>query len=138
MVVLFDNKSDSVNDYSVKELDSSGENETGARKRGGPEMKEVKASTPNGSTATESGEGTKSSSIDFGTAEAMDHIRTLTVVGAMTRLLHECIAYQRSLDLVESRKRVKKMKLKQCVDDFEEMKKKRSGSWESLEVEPWR
>ena len=27
------------------------------------------------------------------------------------------------------------MKLKQCVDDFEEMKKKRSGSWESPEVE---
>jgi len=37
--------------------------------------------------------------------------------------------------LAESRKRVKKMKLKQCVDDFEEMKKKRSGSWESPEVE---
>ncbi|XP_023911911.1 uncharacterized protein LOC112023534 [Quercus suber] len=29
-VVVFDNKSDSVNDYSVKELDSSDENETGA------------------------------------------------------------------------------------------------------------
>ena len=27
------------------------------------------------------------------------------------------------------------MKLKQCVDDFEEMKKKRSGSWESPQVE---
>ncbi|KAL0005098.1 hypothetical protein SO802_012659 [Lithocarpus litseifolius] len=37
--------------------------------------------------------------------------------------------------LVELRKRVKKMKLKQCVDDFEEMKKKRSRRWESLEVE---
>lgn len=62
-------------------------------------MKKVTASTPNGSAAMESDEGTKSSSIDFGTAEAMDHIRTLTDVGAMTRLLHECIAYQRSLDL---------------------------------------
>ncbi|KAK7857757.1 conserved oligomeric Golgi complex subunit 4-like [Quercus suber] len=61
-------------------------------------MKKVTASTPNGSAAMESDEGTKSS-IDFGTAEAMDHIRTLTDVGAMTRLLHECIAYQRSLDL---------------------------------------
>ena len=69
------------------------------RERGGPEMKKVTASTPNGSAAMESDEGTKSSSIDFGTAEAMDHIRTLTDVGAMTRLLHECIAYQRSLDL---------------------------------------
>ena len=27
------------------------------------------------------------------------------------------------------------MKLKQCVDDFKEMKKKRSGSWESPQVE---
>ena len=32
-------------------------------------------------------------------AKAMDHIRTLTDVGAMTWLLHECIAYQRLLDL---------------------------------------
>ena len=69
------------------------------RKRGGPEMKKVTASTPNGSAAMESNEGTKSSSIDFGMAKAMDHIRTLTDVGAMTWLLHECIAYQRSLDL---------------------------------------
>ncbi|PRQ56322.1 putative oligomeric Golgi complex, subunit 4 protein [Rosa chinensis] len=38
-------------------------------------------------------------SINFGTAEALDHIRSLTDVGAMTRLLHECIAYQRALDL---------------------------------------
>ena len=37
--------------------------------------------------------------------------------------------------LAELRKQVKKMKLKQCVDYFEEMKKKRSGSWENLEVE---
>ena len=37
--------------------------------------------------------------------------------------------------LAELRKQVKKMKLKQCVDYFEEMKKKRSGSWENPEVE---
>ncbi|KAJ4847456.1 Golgi transport complex subunit 4 [Turnera subulata] len=39
------------------------------------------------------------SSIKFGTPEALDHVRSLTDVGAMTRLLHECIAYQRALDL---------------------------------------
>ncbi|KAL6290588.1 hypothetical protein ACE6H2_008098 [Prunus campanulata] len=38
-------------------------------------------------------------SIKFGTQEALSHVRGLTDVGAMTRLLHECIAYQRSLDL---------------------------------------
>ncbi|KAK6918694.1 Conserved oligomeric Golgi complex, subunit 4 [Dillenia turbinata] len=37
--------------------------------------------------------------IKFGTSEALEHVRKLTDVGAMTRLLHECIAYQRSLDL---------------------------------------
>lgn len=35
----------------------------------------------------------------FGTPEALEHVRKLTDVGAMTRLLHECIAYQRALDL---------------------------------------
>ncbi|XP_071736060.1 conserved oligomeric Golgi complex subunit 4-like [Rutidosis leptorrhynchoides] len=39
------------------------------------------------------------SSIKFGTPEALEHVQTLTDVGAMTRLLHECIAYQRNLDL---------------------------------------
>ncbi|KAK9910086.1 hypothetical protein M0R45_034061 [Rubus argutus] len=38
-------------------------------------------------------------SIRFGTQEALEHVRGLTDVGAMTRLLHECIAYQRALDL---------------------------------------
>ncbi|KAK6127446.1 hypothetical protein DH2020_038795 [Rehmannia glutinosa] len=42
---------------------------------------------------------TNSSSLQFGTAEALEHVRKLTDVGAMTRLLHECIAYQRALDL---------------------------------------
>ncbi|KAL6553066.1 Golgi transport complex subunit 4 [Orobanche gracilis] len=39
------------------------------------------------------------SSLQFGTPEALEHIRKLTDVGAMTRFLHECIAYQRALDL---------------------------------------
>ncbi|XP_072956166.1 conserved oligomeric Golgi complex subunit 4 [Typha angustifolia] len=39
-----------------------------------------------------------SSSIDFGSPDALSQIRSLTDVGAMTRLLHECIAYQRALD----------------------------------------
>lgn len=50
-------------------------------------------STPNSaSTAMEP-------SIKFDTSEALDQVRNLTDVGAMTRLLHECIAYQRALDL---------------------------------------
>ncbi|XP_009778340.1 conserved oligomeric Golgi complex subunit 4 [Nicotiana sylvestris] len=40
-----------------------------------------------------------SSSLKFGTPEALEQVRNLTDVGAMTRLLHECIAYQRALDL---------------------------------------
>ncbi|XP_047308759.1 conserved oligomeric Golgi complex subunit 4-like [Impatiens glandulifera] len=40
-----------------------------------------------------------SSSVKFGSPEALEHVRKLTDVGAMTRLLHECIAYQRALDL---------------------------------------
>ncbi|KAL7605604.1 conserved oligomeric Golgi complex subunit 4 [Lactuca sativa] len=40
-----------------------------------------------------------SSSVKFGTSEALEHVQQLTDVGAMTRLLHECIAYQRGLDL---------------------------------------
>ncbi|KAK4267085.1 hypothetical protein QN277_023920 [Acacia crassicarpa] len=40
-----------------------------------------------------------SSSVDFGTPEALEYVRSLTDVGAMTRLLHECIAYQRALDV---------------------------------------
>lgn len=38
-------------------------------------------------------------SVKFGTPEALAHVRALKDVGAMTRLLHECIAYQRSLDV---------------------------------------
>ncbi|KAL3652638.1 Golgi transport complex subunit 4 [Castilleja foliolosa] len=40
-----------------------------------------------------------SSSLQFGTPEALQHIRNLTDVGEITRHLHECIAYQRALDL---------------------------------------
>ncbi|KAG6500419.1 conserved oligomeric Golgi complex subunit 4-like [Zingiber officinale] len=36
--------------------------------------------------------------VDFGAAEAVALVRSLTDVGAMTRLLHECVAYQRALD----------------------------------------
>lgn len=57
-------------------------------------------STPNGSLEEQQNEETAaSSSIKFGTAEALEYVRTLTDVGAMTRLLHECIAYQRALDV---------------------------------------
>ncbi|CAL0302196.1 unnamed protein product [Lupinus luteus] len=41
---------------------------------------------------------TLSSSIEWGTPEAVEYVRSLTEVGAMTRLLHECIAHQRALD----------------------------------------
>ncbi|PKU78327.1 conserved oligomeric Golgi complex subunit 4 [Dendrobium catenatum] len=47
----------------------------------------------------DSGGEQTSSSVDFGSPETLAHIRSLTEVGAMTRLLHECIAYQRGLDL---------------------------------------
>ncbi|KAD4982576.1 hypothetical protein R6Q59_002186 [Mikania micrantha] len=40
-----------------------------------------------------------SSSVKFGTPDALEHVQSLTDVGTMTRLLHECIAYQRNLDL---------------------------------------
>ncbi|KAK2649949.1 hypothetical protein Ddye_017438 [Dipteronia dyeriana] len=57
-------------------------------------------STPNGSLEDQQNEDTAlSSSVKFGTPEALDYVRTLTDVGAMTRLLHECIAYQRALDV---------------------------------------
>ncbi|XP_017979200.1 PREDICTED: conserved oligomeric Golgi complex subunit 4 [Theobroma cacao] len=61
-------------------------------------------STPNGSVpktpeSTEQHDDTSTSSIKFGTPEALNHVRSLTDVGAMTRLLHECIAYLRALDV---------------------------------------
>ncbi|XP_030488654.2 conserved oligomeric Golgi complex subunit 4 [Cannabis sativa] len=63
-------------------------------------------STPNGSiTSLENDHHRQqqdllsSSSIKFGTEEALEDVRSLTDVGTMTRLLHECIAYQRALDL---------------------------------------
>ncbi|KAL9681550.1 hypothetical protein QQ045_013335 [Rhodiola kirilowii] len=37
--------------------------------------------------------------VKFGTSEALEEVMKLSDVGAMTRLLHECIAYQRALDL---------------------------------------
>ncbi|GLU00886.1 hypothetical protein SLE2022_182230 [Rubroshorea leprosula] len=58
-------------------------------------------STPNESVAKppEPSEHHEETSIKFGTPEALAHVRSLTDVGAMTRLLYECIAYQRALDL---------------------------------------
>ncbi|CAH9104611.1 unnamed protein product [Cuscuta europaea] len=55
------------------------------------------AGTPKGESGEEAFNATLS--LNFGTAEALEHVRKLTDVGAMTRLLHECIAYQRALDL---------------------------------------
>ncbi|XP_027068498.1 conserved oligomeric Golgi complex subunit 4 [Coffea arabica] len=52
-----------------------------------------------GGASISSSNTVSSSSVKFGTAEALEHVRKLTDVGAMTRLLHECIAYQRALDL---------------------------------------
>ncbi|KAI8025016.1 Conserved oligomeric Golgi complex subunit 4 [Camellia lanceoleosa] len=63
------------------------------------------SSTPKGSiTAAEEDQETLNSSssssvVKFGSPEALEFVRKLTDVGAMTRLLHECIAYQRALDL---------------------------------------
>ncbi|OVA04695.1 Exocyst complex component Sec6 [Macleaya cordata] len=58
------------------------------------------ASTPNGIvSATEEDHENGVSSVNFGSSEALEQVRKLTDVGAMTRLLHECIAYQRGLDL---------------------------------------
>ncbi|MBA0556087.1 hypothetical protein Golob_026221, partial [Gossypium lobatum] len=56
-------------------------------------------STPYESEATEQHDDTSASTMKFGTPEAVDYVRSLTDVGAMTRLLHECIAYQRALDV---------------------------------------
>ncbi|XP_022716417.1 conserved oligomeric Golgi complex subunit 4 [Durio zibethinus] len=56
-------------------------------------------SIPKLSESTDQHDDTTTSSIKFGTPEALDYVRSLTDVGAMTRLLHECIAYQRALDV---------------------------------------
>ncbi|KAL1562188.1 Golgi transport complex subunit 4 [Salvia divinorum] len=57
------------------------------------------AMTPRSEADVDVATANSSSSLQFGTAEALDHVRKLTDVGAMTRFLHECIAYQRGLDL---------------------------------------
>ncbi|KAF7800806.1 conserved oligomeric Golgi complex subunit 4-like [Senna tora] len=62
-----------------------------------PTNASIAAIDQDGSTVTSS--ATLSSSVDFGTPEALEYVRSLTDVGAMTRLLHECIAYQRALDV---------------------------------------
>ncbi|KAL9314903.1 hypothetical protein ACSQ67_020355 [Phaseolus vulgaris] len=55
--------------------------------------------TPEANGNNVADEETLANSIHFGTAEAVEYVRTLTDVGAMTRLLHECIAHQRAVDV---------------------------------------
>ncbi|ESW11010.1 hypothetical protein PHAVU_009G257900 [Phaseolus vulgaris] len=55
--------------------------------------------TPEANGNNVADEETVASSIHFGTAEAVEFVRSLTDVGAMTRLLHECIAHQRAVDV---------------------------------------
>ncbi|KAK7354864.1 hypothetical protein VNO80_20415 [Phaseolus coccineus] len=55
--------------------------------------------TPEANGNNVADEETVGSSIHFGTAEAVEFVRSLTDVGAMTRLLHECIAHQRAVDV---------------------------------------
>ncbi|CAI8615801.1 unnamed protein product [Vicia faba] len=55
--------------------------------------------TPHTHTHTTATDEENKWSIDFGKSDAVEYVRTLTDVGAMTRLLHECIAHQRSLDV---------------------------------------
>ncbi|KAI8544892.1 hypothetical protein RHMOL_Rhmol07G0000800 [Rhododendron molle] len=57
------------------------------------------SSTPIGSMEEEEGEEETRNAVKFGSPEALEYVRKLTDVGAMTRLLHECIAYQRALDV---------------------------------------
>ncbi|XP_014499059.1 conserved oligomeric Golgi complex subunit 4-like [Vigna radiata var. radiata] len=55
--------------------------------------------TPEANGSNVADEETLGGSINFGTAEAVEYVRSLTDVGAMTRLLHECIAHQRAVDV---------------------------------------
>ncbi|XP_021747647.1 conserved oligomeric Golgi complex subunit 4-like [Chenopodium quinoa] len=57
------------------------------------------STTTTPSTPTTSTTQPQQFSIKLGTPEALSQLRSLTDVGTMTRLLHECIAYQRSLDV---------------------------------------
>lgn len=54
----------------------------------------------------------------------LEQIRTLTDIGAMTRLLHECIAYERSID----------NELETILDERHGLEKKLSGLHQSAEV----
>ncbi|MED6127114.1 Golgi transport complex subunit 4 [Stylosanthes scabra] len=53
----------------------------------------------NGTLSSPSATHAIQSLVDFGMIEAVEYVRSLTDVGAMTRLLHECIAHQRALDV---------------------------------------
>jgi len=57
-------------------------------------------------------------------ANMLEQIRTLTDVGAMTRLLHECIAYERSID----------NELEALLEDRHGLEKKLAGLYQSAEV----
>lgn len=57
-------------------------------------------------------------------ANMLEQIRTLTDVGAMTRLLHECIAYERSIDI----------ELEALLDDRHGLEEELAGLSESAEV----
>eukprot|EP01018_Ginkgo_biloba_P012353 Gb_28119 [translate_table: standard] len=63
-------------------------------------------------------------SMSFGSTEMLEQIQNLTDVGAMTRLLHECIAYQRSID----------GELETLLSQRQELEKKLSGLKKSAEV----
>ncbi|KAL8122554.1 hypothetical protein AgCh_019043 [Apium graveolens] len=57
------------------------------------------ATSNNGQVEREEEEESSLSTLKFGTREAIEEVKKLTDVGTITRLLHECIAYQRGLDL---------------------------------------
>lgn len=57
-------------------------------------------------------------------SNVLEQIRTLTDVGAMTRLLHECIAYERSIDT----------ELEALLDERHGLEKKLGGLHQSAEV----
>lgn len=57
-------------------------------------------STPDGSiSVSDDDQTTAVNSVKFGTPEAVLHVQKLTDATVLNRLLHECIAYQRALDL---------------------------------------
>lgn len=70
------------------------------------------------------GKGGGDASINFGETDIIEQIKNLTDVGTMTRMLHECIAYQRSID----------SELETQLSQRHELEKKLSGLQKSAEV----